>query len=123
MDEKQLYWIGCSRNDLRDFPDQVKYLMGYALRVAQWGDKHPDAKPLRGHKEFKGSAVLEIVENFDGDTYRAVYTAKFKHAVYVLHAFKKKSKSGIETPKQDIDLIRSRLKDAKSHYEARNWSE
>ena len=75
------------------------------------------------HKDFKGSLILEIVENFDGDTYRTVYTVKFKHAVYVLHAFQKKSKKGIETSKQDIDLIRSRLKDAKSHYEARKWSD
>lgn len=122
MNERTLFWIGCSRNDLREFPDQVKQQIGYALRLAQWGEKHLDAKPLKGHKGFKGSSVLEIVENFDGDTYRTVYTVKFKHAVYVLHAFQKKSKSGKETPKQDIDLIRSRLKDAESHYKARKWS-
>lgn len=75
--------------------------------------KHPDAKPLKG---FKGAGVLEIVENFDGDTYRAVYTVKFEGIVYVLHAFQKKSKQGIATPKQDIDLIESRLKRAKEHY-------
>jgi phage-related protein len=76
--------------------------MGDGLYLAQIGDKHDDAKPLKG---FKGAGVLEIVDNFDGDTYRAVYTVKFESAVYVLHVFQKKSKSGIATPKQDIDLI------------------
>ena len=89
-------------------------MMGFALQLAQWGDKHPDAKPLKG---FKGGSVLEIVDDFDGDAYRAVYTVKFKDAVYALHSFQKKAKKGIKTPKPDIDLIKSRLKDAKSHYE------
>jgi phage-related protein len=77
--------------------------------------KHPDAKPLKG---FKGSGVLEVVEDFDGDTYRAVYTVKFEGVVYVLHAFQKKSKRGIATPKQDIELIETRLKRAKEDYES-----
>ena len=88
--------------------------MGYALYQAQCSEKHPDVKPLKG---FKGASTLEVVEDFDGDTYRAVYTIKFEGVVYVLHAFQKKSKRGIATPKQDIELIESRLKRAKEHYE------
>ncbi|MEG4857220.1 type II toxin-antitoxin system RelE/ParE family toxin [Microcoleus sp. K1-B6] len=110
---KPVEWIGSSRDDLRDFPEDVQQIMGFALYRAQLGKKHPDAKPLKG---FKGAGVLEIVENFDGDTYRAVYTVKFEGIVYVLHAFQKKSNQGIATPKQDIDLIESRLKRAKEHY-------
>ncbi len=83
--------------------------MGYALHLAQEGEKHPDAKPLRG---FGGAGVLEVVDDFDGGTFRAVYTVKFANRVYVLHAFQKKSRSGIRTSKSDIDLIKSRLKDA-----------
>jgi phage-related protein len=111
---KPVEWIGSSRNDLRKFPEEVQQIMGFALYLAQLGKKHPDAKPLKG---FKGSVVLEIVEGFDGDTYRAVYTVKFAEIVYVLHAFQKKSKRGITTPKQDIDLIEMQLKRAKEHYE------
>ena len=118
MDDKLIFWIGSSRNDLRGFPEDVKDVMGFALRQAQWGGKHPDAKPLKG-KAFTGSSVLEIVDDFDGDTYRAIYTVKFEDAVYVLHAFQKKSKKGKKTDKQDIDLVKSRLKDAESHYEGR----
>lgn len=110
---KPVEWIGSSRDDLREFPEDVQQIMGFALYRAQLGKKHPDAKPLKG---FKGAGVLEIVDNFDGDTYRAVYTVKFEGIVYVLHAFQKKSKQGIATPKQDIDLIESRLKRAKEHY-------
>ncbi len=110
---KPVEWIGSSRNDLREFPEDVQQIMGFALYRAQLGKKHPDAKPLKG---FKGAGVLEIVENFDGDTYRAVYTVKFEGIVYVIHAFQKKSKQGIATPKQDIDLIESRLKRVKEHY-------
>ncbi|MEG4249729.1 type II toxin-antitoxin system RelE/ParE family toxin [Microcoleus sp. Pol10D4] len=110
---KPVEWIGSSRDDLRDFPEDVQQIMGFALYRAQLGKKHPDAKPLKG---FKGAGVLEIVENFDGDTYRAIYTVKFEGIVYVLHSFQKKSKQGIATPKQDIDLIESRLKRAKEHY-------
>lgn len=110
---KPVEWIGSSRDDLREFPEDVQQIMGFALYRAQLGKKHPDAKPLKG---FKGAGVLEIVENFDGDTYRSVYTVKFEGIVYVIHAFQKKSKQGIATPKQDIDLIESRLKRAKEHY-------
>jgi len=87
--------------------------MGYALHQAQIGSKHLDAKPFKGH----GSGVLEVVSRYDGDTYRAVYTVRFVQAVYVLHAFKKKAKKGIKTPKQDVDLITKRLKAAQQHYE------
>ncbi len=84
---KPLEWISSSRNDLREFPEDVQQSIGFALYRAQLGSKHPDAKPLKG---FKGSGVLEVVEDFDGDTYRAVYTVKFEGVVYVLHAFQKK---------------------------------
>ncbi len=112
---KPLEWISSSRNDLREFPEDVQQSIGFALYRAQLGKKHPDAKPLKG---FKGSGVLEVVEDFDGDTYRAVYTVKFESVVYVLHAFQKKSKRGIATPKQDIELIETRLKRAKEDYES-----
>ncbi len=88
--------------------------MGFALHLAQAGGKHVDTKPLRG---FGGGRVLEIVEEHAGDTYRGVYTVRFEAAVYVLHAFQKKSKRGIETAKRDIDLIKERLKRAGEHYE------
>jgi phage-related protein len=106
MAMKALRWIGRSRDELREFPEEVRRYVGYALQFAQMGTKHPSAKPLRG---FGGAGVLEIVEDHDGDTYRAVYTVRFAEAVYVLHAFQKKSKSGVATPKQGIELIRTRL--------------
>ena len=93
-------------------------MIGYALYLAQCGEKHPLAKPLKG---FKRAGVIEVVENFDGDTYRAVYTVKLAGVVYVLHAFQKKSKKGIATPKQDIELIEARLKRAKEYHSA-NYS-
>ena len=90
--------------------------MGYALYLAQTGSKHPAAKPLKG---FTGAGVLEIVENHHGDSYRAVYTVKFCDAIYVLHAFQKKSKSGIATPQKDVELIKSRLQRVYEHHAAR----
>jgi phage-related protein len=84
-------------------------LIGFALRTAQKGGRHPDAKPLKG---FKGAGVLEIVSDFDGNTFRAVYTVKIKGVIYVLHAFQKKSKKGISTPKTEIEKIKRRLKEA-----------
>lgn len=87
--------------------------MGYALDLAQHGGKHPDAKSLHS---FKGGGVLEVVDNFDGDTYRAVYTVKFAGFVYLLHAFQKRSKHGIATSQQDIDLVKKRLKAAQEDY-------
>jgi phage-related protein len=104
---KSLVWIGSSRRDLKSFPAEVKDVMGYALYQAQLGLKAASAKPLRG---FGSAGVLEIVEDHQSDTYRAVYTVKFSDLVYVLHAFQKKSKKGIATPKPDIDLIKSRLR-------------
>ena len=117
---KPLFWIGSSRDDVRAFPDPVSRIIGFALRQAQRGGKHLDAKVLKG---FGGAGVLEIVEDHDGDTFRAVYTVKFAGAVYVLHAFQKKSKKGIKTPKAELDLIRRRLKVAEEHHEERGAEE
>jgi phage-related protein len=108
-----LQWVGSSRDDLKEFPNDVREEMGYALYLAQCGEKSPDAKPMKG---FLGAGVLEIVENFNTDTYRAIYTVRFKGTVYVLHAFQKKSKSGIATSRKDIDLIHRRLKAAEEHH-------
>ncbi len=105
--DKELIWMGDSRDNLRTFPEDVKDIMGFALRQAQQGGKHPCAKSLKG---FKGAGVLEVVENHDGDTYRAVYTVRIKEMIYVLHAFQKKSKKGIQTPQKEIDVIKARLK-------------
>lgn len=116
MEPKPVYWIKSSKDDLCEFPEEVVKQIGYALYFAQIGDKHPSAKPLKG---FGSAGVLEVVENNDGDTYRAVYTVKFAGAVYVLHAFQKKSKSGIKTPKQTITLIKERLKLAEEEHERR----
>jgi len=106
------YWIASSLEDLRAFPRAVKREIGRAVRVAQLGGKHESAKPLKG---FKGAGVLEVVENHDGDTYRAVYTVRLVKSVYVLHVFQKKSKKGVQTPKHVIDLIRHRLRTAERH--------
>jgi phage-related protein len=111
-------WIGSSKADLSAFPEEVKDSIGFALYVAQQGGKHRDAKPLRG---FGGAGILEIVDDFDGDTYRAVYTVRFAGRVYVLHVFQKKSKTGIKTPKAEINLIQSRLKRAEEEHKA--WLE
>jgi phage-related protein len=102
-------WIGSSLDDLRTFPDEPKRQVGIALLDAQKGGKNLHAKPLHG---FRGASVLEIVEDFDTDTYRAVYTVRFEDAVYVLHCFQKKSKSGIATPRQDVELIKRRYRAA-----------
>ena len=110
---KSLVWIGSSRRDLKLFPADVRDVMGYALYQAQVGRKAPSAKPLAG---FGGASVLEIVEDHRTDTYRAVYTVRFSEFVYVLHAFQKKSKKGIDTPKPDIDLIKRRLRAAEEDY-------
>ncbi len=99
--------------DLAAFPEEVKDAIGYALYVAQQGGKHPSAKPLRG---FGGAGILEIIEDHAGETYRAVYTVRFARRIYALHAFQKKSKSGIRTPKSEIDLVKSRLKRAEQEH-------
>lgn len=103
--------------DLRDFPDDPRRVVGHAIDQAQQGGKDPSAKPMKG---YRGAGVLEIVDDHDGDTYRAVYTVRFPGAVYVLHAFQKKSKKGIATPQTEIDLIEKRLKSAEEHY--REWT-
>ena len=100
--DKPLFWIGNSLSDLKDCPDEVQDFIGYALHWAQRGGKSPDAKPLQG---FGGAGVLEIVDDFDGNTYRAMYTVRFAGAVYALHVFQKKSRKGIATPKQDIVMV------------------
>ena len=110
---KPLHWVGSSKKDYKSFPKDVQDGMGFALFRAQQGKKPLSAKPLRG---FGGASVLEIVEDHHGDTYRAVYTVRFSEAVYVLHAFQKKSKKGIATPKADIELIKKRLADAESDH-------
>ncbi len=107
-------WIGSSLKDLKTFPRDVQRQFGGALWEAQIGRKAPFAKPLKG---FGGAGVLEIVSGFDGNAYRAVYTVRFADVVYVLHAFQKKSKRGIATPRAEIDRIEQRLKRAKEDYE------
>ena len=113
---KPVIWIGSSRRDLREMPQQVRRDIGQALYAAQQGVTDPAAKPLKG---FGGARVMEIVVRYRTDAYRAVYTAHFDNAVYVLHVFQKKSKSGIATPKQEIELIRRRLAEAERHYRER----
>jgi phage-related protein len=113
--QKPLHWIGSTKRDLKKFPKDVMRVMGQALDDAQWGGKHPDTKPFKG---YKGAGVLEIVDDHQGDTYRAIYTVKLANAVYVLHAFQKKAKKGIKTPKKDVDLIGKRYKAAEAHHAA-----
>jgi phage-related protein len=114
---KPVRWVGSSKDNLSDFPQEVRRRVGGALWDAQRGLKAPYAKPLRG---FGGTGVLEVVDDYDGDTYRAVYTVRFVGIVYVLHAFQKKSKRGIATPSAELDLIKQRLKRAREDYE--QWS-
>jgi len=104
-----LIWFGPSKRELKVFPRAVQRVLGHALERVQFGMHPPQAKPLKG---FKGASVLELVEDHDSDTYRAVYTIRLTGTVYMLHAFQKKSKKGIKTPKHVIDLVRARLKAA-----------
>jgi len=113
--EKPLFWVGSSKRDLLTFPDEVKAELGVALSVAQFGAKHPKAKPWKS----EGPGMLEIVEDHRGDTYRAVYTVRFEGAIYVLHAFQKKSPSGIKTARTDVEMIAHRLQAARQDYEVR----
>jgi phage-related protein len=110
---KPLEWVGNSRRVVQEFPKPVCQVVGQALYAAQIGDKHQDAKPLKG---FGGASVVEVIADHDGDTFRAVYTVKFKGVIYTLHAFQKKSKTGIKTPRKELDLIKQRLRDAEQHY-------
>ena len=116
LGEKPLYWIGSSLKDITRFPVKAQRSVGFALSAAQYGGKHTAAKPWKG----EGSGVLEVVKDHDGDTYRAIYTVRFANAVYVLHAFQKKSPRGIETRQSDIALVRERLKVAQQDYEEKH---
>ena len=112
---KKLDFVGSSREDLKEFPEEVKQDIGYTLFEIQRGLKPANAKPLKG---FGGAGVLEVIENSVGGTYRVVYTVRFQNVVYVLHCFQKKSKHGIKTSQPDIDLIRQRLKVAEEDHES-----
>jgi phage-related protein len=111
---RPLRWVGSSRKDYRKFPPKVQDNFGFELFLAQTGQHPPSAKLLKG----LGNGIVELVDDFDGDTFRAVYTVRFESAVYVLHSFKKKSKQGVKTPQGDIELIKRRLKDAEADYAA-----
>ena len=111
---KPLEWVGSAKKDLLAMPDTVMDVMGYALHLAQHGLRHDQAKVLKG---FGSAGVLEIVEDDDGNAYRAIYTVRFKNAVYVLHCFQKKSHKGISTPKHVMDVVEARLKLARHHAE------
>jgi len=113
--EGPLHWVGSSKKDLLAFPDDVVDDLGYALSVVQHGGMPPSAKPWKG----KGPGVFELVEEYRGDAFRAVYTVRFEKAIYVLHCFQKKSPSGARTAHQDVGLIRERLKAAQRDYEVR----
>src|SRR5260370_39715509 len=116
--ERPVIWVGSNRKELRNFPREVRRDLGQAIDAAQQGETDPSAKPLRG---FGGGSVLEIVADHEGGTWRAVYTVRYPEAIYVLHAFQKKSKRGIATPKKNVDLIRRRLAEAERiHGERQN---
>ena len=108
--------MGSSKKDFLAFPDPVKDEMGNALGLAQFGGRHPSAKPWKG----QGPGVFELVEDHDGNTYRAVYIARLKEVVYVLHAFQKKSPRGVKTAQIDVELVQRRLKIAQQDYEVRH---
>ena len=116
---RPLFWIASSRKDYADFPPRVQESFGFELFLAQTGQHPPSAKMLKG----LGSGIVELVEDHESDAYRAVYTVRFETAVYVLHCFKKKSKSGIKTPQPDIELIKRRFKDAQADHAARQKEE
>lgn len=108
MAEKEVHFVGSSLDDLNKMPKRVKVTFGHALHVAQTGGRQEmNTKVLTG---FKGASVIEIIEDEIGGTYRCIYTVKFKEAIYVLHAFQKKSKRGAETPKEELEVIKERLK-------------
>lgn len=115
LHERPLHWIGSSLKDVKEFPPEVQRTVGFALSGAQFGGRHASAKPWKG----EGPGVLEVVRDFDGDTYRAIYTVRFARAVYVLHAFQKKSPHGIATRQSDVALVKARLRIAAEHYEER----
>lgn len=112
-DTKQIIYLGSTLKDLSKLPADVRDVFSHGIKMAASGENPPDSKPLKG---FGGRNVVELIEDRKSDTYRAVYTVKFKNALYILHVFKKKNTKGIKTPKKDKDLIEKRLKDAASHY-------
>jgi len=112
---RPLLWVVSSKRDYDQFPARVQETMGFELFLAQTGQHPPSAKLLHG----LGSGTVELIEDFAGDTYRSVYTVRFAAAIYILHAFKKKSKRGRKTPQSDIDLIRRRLTEAERDYTQR----
>ena len=114
MAKKPIMWVGSSKGDLLSLPEVVKDEIGFALYEAQKGGKSPNAKPFKG---FKGASVLEVVENSMGEAYRALYTVEFEKVIAVLHVFHKKSTEGRKTPRQEVELIKSRFKTAKKDYE------
>jgi phage-related protein len=114
--DRPLQWIASSRKDLRRFPRQVRREIGQALYAAQQGDTDPAAKPLKG---FGGASVLEIIARDEGGTWRAVYTVRYSDVIYVLHAFQKKARKGIATPKNELDLIKRRLAEAEQRHRER----
>ena len=118
LPDRPIVWVASTRGDLRGFPRPIRREIGLALYAAQQGEIDPAAKPLRG---FGGGSVLEIVANYRGDTWRAIYTVRFPEAIYVLHAFQKKSTRGIATSQRDLDRIQSRLAAAERlHRERQN---
>lgn len=113
---KPVVWIASTKRDLKNLPDAIQDRVGYALWIAQGGKQHPQAKALKG---FGDASVIEIIEDWQRDTYRAVYTVRFAEAVYVLHVFQKKSRRGAKTPKPEMAVIEKRLRDATEIHEAR----
>lgn len=111
--KRQLAYLGSSQKDARKLPSEVQELFAYALDIALEGGQHEDAKPLIG---FHGRSVVEVCDDYRGDTYREVYTVRFEEVIYVLHIFQKKSKKGIATPKEDMEVIKQRLKWAEALY-------
>ena len=116
MRNDKIIFVSSSKKDLKKLPEEVQGVFAYALQLAALGEKGVGVKPLKG---YNGAAILEVKENYKGDTFRAVYTVRFKGIVYVLHVFKKKSKTGISTPKKDVDCINQRLKIATENYKSR----
>ena len=114
---KQLFWGPGCQKELYKFPEDVRDIMLQAFFIAQKGGKHPDAKPMKG---FKGAGVVEVVESFEKNAYRAVYTTRIEESIHILHVFQKKSKSGIATPKKEIDLIKKRLAQVERHHKGKN---
>jgi phage-related protein len=115
-DERPLHWVGSSKRDFMAFPAAVRDAVGNALGITQFGGTPPNAKPWKG----LGPGILELVESHDGNAYRAVLVVRFAGAVYVLHAFQKKSPSGVRTARNDVDLVSQRLKRAQQDYEERH---